>query len=83
MMSHQQPPPPPTVKTLYSLDGTVIYAEAVGDRSKPAIVFLHGFALSSVVFDSLFADPMWTDHAFLVRSFTLLAIVTEVVSDMA
>ncbi len=30
---------------LPSADGTLIYAEAVGDASKPALVFIHGLAL--------------------------------------
>jgi len=67
MTSHAVPLLTPIVKTLRSPDGTVIHAEAAGDRNKPAIVFLHGFSLSSVVFDPLFADPMWTDYAFLVK----------------
>ncbi|KAF9467592.1 Alpha/Beta hydrolase protein [Collybia nuda] len=57
----------PESKVLISADGTEIYADAIGDRAKPALVFIHGFSLSSVVFDSIFADHEWTNHVYLVR----------------
>ena len=57
----------PTCEYVTSADGTRIYSEAVGDPSKPAIIFIHGFQLSSVAFDSIFDDPKWTDKLYLVR----------------
>ncbi|KZT68581.1 alpha/beta-hydrolase [Daedalea quercina L-15889] len=46
----------PVVKSLRSSDGTSIHAEFVGDVQKPCIVLVHGFNMSSVVFDDLFCD---------------------------
>ena len=57
----------PTCEYVTSADGTRIYSEAVGDPSKPAIIFIHGFQLSSIAFDSIFDDPKWTDKLYLVR----------------
>jgi pimeloyl-ACP methyl ester carboxylesterase len=57
----------PTCEYVTSADGTRIYSEAVGDPTKPAIVFIHGFQLSSVAFDPIFDDPKWTDKLYLVR----------------
>ncbi|KAJ7641579.1 Alpha/Beta hydrolase protein [Roridomyces roridus] len=54
-------------RLLKSADGTEIYAQATGDASKPAIVFIHGFSMNSFVFDSIFADPEWIAHVYLVR----------------
>ena len=50
-----------------SADGTRIYSEAVGDHTKPCIVFIHGFQLSSVAFDPIFNNLEWTDQLYLVR----------------
>lgn len=63
-----------TSKVLHSADGTPIYADAVGDPSKPSIVFVHGFGLSAVAFDGIFGDGddgrrCWTDEVYLVRLF--------------
>jgi pimeloyl-ACP methyl ester carboxylesterase len=52
---------------LQSVDGTAIYAEAVGDPSKPALVFIHGFSMSCIAFDAIFADQQWNSAAYLVR----------------
>ncbi|OCH85853.1 alpha beta-hydrolase [Obba rivulosa] len=54
-------------KVLQSTDGTEIYADAVGDPSKPSIVFIHGFSVSSMVFDIVFSDPKFFEHYYLVR----------------
>ncbi|KZO90312.1 alpha/beta-hydrolase [Calocera viscosa TUFC12733] len=54
-------------KIVYSADGTAIYAEALGDPTKPALIFIHGFSLSLKCFDGIFADPAWTDEAYLIR----------------
>ncbi|KAF7361474.1 putative oxidoreductase ephD [Mycena sanguinolenta] len=52
---------------LKSADGTDIYAEAVGDSFKPAVVFIHGFSMSSIAFNAIFADPKWIASLYLVR----------------
>ncbi|KAK7039950.1 putative oxidoreductase ephD [Favolaschia claudopus] len=50
-----------------SADGTQIFADARGDPSKPAIVFIHGLGISAMSFDNVFNDPLWLRHVFLVR----------------
>ncbi|VDC05612.1 unnamed protein product [Peniophora sp. CBMAI 1063] len=57
----------PFAKRLTSADGTAVYAEAIGDPSNPSIVFLHGFSLSTVVWDCIFHEPRYTDKFYLVR----------------
>jgi pimeloyl-ACP methyl ester carboxylesterase len=54
-------------KLLTSSDGTTIYAEAFGDASKPAIVFIHGYSLSSRVWADLFKEPELANNFYLVR----------------
>lgn len=39
---------------LTSADGSKLYVEAIGDPTKPCIVFIHGFTLSGAVFDNIF-----------------------------
>ncbi|KAF7328808.1 putative oxidoreductase ephD [Mycena venus] len=56
-----------TGRLLKSADGTEIYAEAVGDASKPAVVFIHGFSMSSMAFNAIFSDPQWIANVYLVR----------------
>ncbi|EMD35722.1 hypothetical protein CERSUDRAFT_124390 [Gelatoporia subvermispora B] len=56
-----------TSKVLKSSDGTEIYADAVGNPSNPSIVLIHGFSLSSSVFDNVFADPKFSEKHYLVR----------------
>ena len=55
-------------KVLSSSDGNVVYAEAVGDISKPHLVFVHGFSLSGSVFDKIFHDAKYQEQYFLVTS---------------
>ncbi|EGN98424.1 hypothetical protein SERLA73DRAFT_169392 [Serpula lacrymans var. lacrymans S7.3] len=50
-----------------SADGTRIYTDAAGNPSKPSIVFIHGYSLSSIVYDNLFSNPSWREKLFLVR----------------
>ena len=56
-----------THRLIRSEDGTEIYADAVGNPSLPSIVFIHGLALSSIVFEGLFQDRTLLDNAYLVR----------------
>jgi pimeloyl-ACP methyl ester carboxylesterase len=44
-------------KTVHSSDGLSIYAEAVGDPSKPHVVWIHGNSTSASVWDRQFDDP--------------------------
>ncbi|KAL1962667.1 hypothetical protein VTN77DRAFT_9301 [Rasamsonia byssochlamydoides] len=57
----------PTRRTVISADGTKIWAEAVGNRSNPAVVFLHGFASSCAVFEKQFADALLVRNLYLIR----------------
>ncbi|OCB92236.1 alpha/beta-hydrolase [Sanghuangporus baumii] len=57
----------PDVRVLTSSDGCRIYADAVGDSSKPCLVFIHGFSLSAAVFDNIFFDARYSSEFFLVR----------------
>lgn len=57
----------PVVKILTSSDGTQIYADAVGNPSRPHIVFVHGISLSAAVFDKIFLDPEYQARYYLVR----------------
>ncbi|KAI0764552.1 alpha/beta-hydrolase [Trametes elegans] len=59
--------PVPTVKTIRSSDGAVIYADAVGNPRNPHVVFIHEVTLSSAVFDELLQDRRLTDHLYMVR----------------
>lgn len=60
--------PKPNRQTVVSTDGTRIWAEAVGDQMKPAVVFLHGFASLCVVFEKRFADCLLVNNLYLVIS---------------
>ncbi|KAJ7592429.1 Alpha/Beta hydrolase protein [Mycena floridula] len=59
--------PQPVSKVLTSNDGTKIHADAVGDPLKPAMVFIHGCSLGSILFEGIFTDPKWLDALYLVR----------------
>lgn len=54
------------VKIVASADGTQIYADAIGDPQKPALVFLHGFSTSASVFNDIFTNPSYSEDFFLV-----------------
>ncbi|EMD37083.1 hypothetical protein CERSUDRAFT_137532 [Gelatoporia subvermispora B] len=54
-------------KTFESTDGTPIYCEAVGDPSKPALVFTHGLTCSSMFYDVLFTNERLLDKCYLIR----------------
>lgn len=53
-------------KLVKSADGTTIYADATGDSKNPSLVFVHGFALSGVVFDRLFTNKKLLSSFYLV-----------------
>ena len=56
-------------KFIESADGTRIFAGALGDPDKPALVFVHGFTLSSSVFDDLFARTESSKEYYLASPF--------------
>ncbi|KAK1235807.1 hypothetical protein PQX77_000954 [Marasmius sp. AFHP31] len=56
-----------TSKNVVSSDGGTIYAEAVGDSTKPAIVFIPGYALPSLVFQRQFEDVDLRKEFYLIR----------------
>ncbi|KAG6840255.1 hypothetical protein C0991_007912 [Blastosporella zonata] len=56
-----------TTKVVKSKDGTTIFAEACGDHTKPHVVFVHGFACASTVFDKMFSLPEMQKNLYLVR----------------
>ncbi|KAF7288116.1 AB hydrolase-1 domain-containing protein [Mycena chlorophos] len=55
------------VKECTSSDGTLIYADASGDPQNPSIVFVHGFAVSGIIYDKLFRDQRLLENFYLVR----------------
>lgn len=52
---------------LTSPDGTLIWAEAAGNASAPAIVFIHGLGCTAAAFDKQFEDLRLLKHLHLVR----------------
>lgn len=54
-------------KFVTSEDGTKIWTDAVGDPSKPSIVFIPGASSSALVFDRQFEDPELVKNLYLVR----------------
>jgi len=54
-------------KVVKSADGTEIFVEAAGNRSKPEIIFAHGLAGSSAHFDKLFAHPKLQKELYMIR----------------
>lgn len=62
----------PTTKIVPSKDGTDIFAQAVGDPTKPHVVFVHGFCLGSIVFDRLFEDSVYVAELYMVNDPFLL-----------
>lgn len=51
-----------------SKDGTKIFAEALGDRSKPHLIFLHGLSSNNTVFNPLFTHPKLINDFYMVNS---------------
>ncbi|KAH6903443.1 Alpha/Beta hydrolase protein [Coprinopsis sp. MPI-PUGE-AT-0042] len=50
-----------------SIDNTKIYAEAIGNPSNPAIVYIHGNSTSSGVWDNQFFDPKLSETFYQIR----------------
>ncbi|KAF9480729.1 alpha/beta-hydrolase [Pholiota conissans] len=55
-----------TAVVITSSDGTDIFATAAGNPHNPSLVFVHGFALSGIVFDNLFHNKYLLAHFYLV-----------------
>lgn len=53
-----------------SRDGTLIWAEATGDPTKPAVVFIPGFSCTSLAFDKQWYDPQMLSSLYMVRQFS-------------
>lgn len=49
-----------------SSDGTLIFAEAAGNKNLPAIVFVHGLSLSSLVWSGILQDTRLLEYFYLV-----------------
>lgn len=54
-------------KFVTSKDGTKIWTDAVGDPSKPSVVFIPGASSTALVFDRQFEDPELAKNLHLVR----------------
>lgn len=53
-------------KFVVSADGTKVFGGAVGDSEKPALIFVHGYSLTSSVFNNFFANPENSVDFYLV-----------------
>ncbi|KAF5331354.1 hypothetical protein D9611_011878 [Ephemerocybe angulata] len=49
-----------------SSDGTLIYAEAIGNKNLPAIVFIHGLTLTALVWAHILHDARLLEYFYLV-----------------
>ncbi|KAL0568952.1 hypothetical protein V5O48_013020 [Marasmius crinis-equi] len=56
-----------TAKNVISSDGGTIYAESIGDPNKPAIIFIPGWTMASIVFDKQFEDEKLRKELYLIR----------------
>jgi pimeloyl-ACP methyl ester carboxylesterase len=54
------------IKFVKSKDGLNIYAEAVGDPSKPHVVFVHGLGLSGIAWDAQFSNSQLIKRIYAV-----------------
>lgn len=44
-----------------------MYAEVIGDPSKPTVVFAHGIYSSAAIFDNMFSDERLLAEVYLIR----------------
>lgn len=56
-----------SVQYVVSGDGTKIWAESAGDRSKPALVLIHGFGCTALGFEKQFSDTVLLESLHLIR----------------
>lgn len=59
--------PPLLAYLVTSKDGTKIYADAKGNPAHPHFVWIHGFPLSTIVWNKLFDDDVYLEHLYMVR----------------
>lgn len=64
-------------KTISSSDGTNIYAISAGNPKHSALVFIHGFGLSSLVFEGLLRESALLDKFYLVSRWIRLGYRLE------
>lgn len=64
----------PISKVVKSTDGVSIYSDAIGDPTKPSIVFIHGICMSGACFDNLFADSNLLAKFYLVRLLSYVSL---------
>jgi hypothetical protein len=57
-----------TSKLVTSSDGALIYAEAAGDSSRPAIMFVPGLTMSGIVFEKQCEDEKLLQSFYLVSN---------------
>jgi len=57
-------------KFVPSTDDSLIYAEATGDPSKPALVFVPGLTMTTQVFDKQFLDEEMRKELYMVYLFS-------------
>lgn len=57
---------PENAQIITSSDGVKIYADATGDPTKPGLIFIHGLALSGVVYNDIFASDKYKSSFYLV-----------------
>ena len=56
-------------KLVTSSDGVEIFAQAVGNSHLPALVFIHGLALSALVWAKILQDANLLKNFYLVGDF--------------
>ncbi|KAK7012409.1 putative oxidoreductase ephD [Favolaschia claudopus] len=66
-----------TGRFVTSDDRTQIFAEARGDRDKPAVVFIHGFGFGGMAFNGIFDDLHWVSELYMVWPNGLFAWTSE------
>ncbi|KAI0312071.1 hypothetical protein OF83DRAFT_692539 [Amylostereum chailletii] len=55
-------------KNLRSRDGIPIYADAIGNPSRPPLVFVHGSGVSGAVFNHIFQDSRYNSEFYMVNN---------------
>lgn len=58
-----------TSKLVKSSDGSIIHAEATGNPKGPALVFVPGYTLCTIVFEKQFDDPVMREQLYMVGQF--------------
>ena len=56
-----------TGRFVKSADGTSIWADDAGNKNGVPVVFIHGLACTSIVFDLQFSDPKLLENLYMVK----------------